>query len=572
MKIFVAIIASILILLLSACSHHPPLEPEGPYWVDADNQDIPEPEYRDPNLIWSSIDRSSFDQINEGLDLARGWRKLTGTPQQAQNINTYDEVPNCSWFTNRIGFGQIDPDGIMAGPGFTEGPNLNGQWLVFRPKVQGATPGFWIEDIKGNQYIIKFDPNGFSELATAAAAMGSRYFHACGYNVPQETIVHFHPDILQVKEGVKFTDWNGIKREFTLADLDAILKTVQYESDGSIRALASLSLGIFGDIKGPFSYDGRRPDDPNDWFDHNNRRELRGLYVVASFINHYDAKDQNSLDVYVDENGQRYLKHFLIDFGSTFGSDGDGAKPPVKGYANIADLRDALASFFTLGLKTWPYEFAKPFEYPSIGYFESELFHPAKFDPIYPNPAFENMTDRDAYWGAKIVMSFTDFHIMALVKAGQFSDREAERYLIETLLKRRDKIGRYWFGKVNPLDNFELKHHGKIVRIYFEDLAIKYNLEPASTQYVYTVEYKGKNIIKDYKFDKPYVQLDNNHLALMRATFNQNKSRDAQEDFLYKIDVKTSRDNSGWSKPTRLWVWYHPDQDIFSLIGVEHLD
>ena len=562
-----------LVLIFTACSQHPRLEPEGPYWVDADNENIPEPEYRDPNLIWSSIDRSSFDQINEGLDLARDWRKLSGTPQQAQNINSFDEVPNCSWFTNRIGMGLLDPEVLWEGPGYTQGPDTHGSWLVFRPKVQGATAGFWIEDRKGNQYIIKFDPEGYSELATAAAAMGSRYFHACGYNTPQETIVNFWPEMLEVKPGVKFTDWNGVKREFTRADLDAILKTVHYQEDGSIRALASLSLGIFGDIKGPFSYDGRRADDPNDWFDHNNRRELRGLYVIASLVNHYDAKDQNSLDVYVKEKDRRYLKHFLIDFGSTFGSDGDGPKSPVRGYANIADLRDAIVSFFTLGLKTWPYEYAQAFKYNSIGYFESELFHPNKFDPIYPNPAFENMSDRDAYWGAKIVMAFSDDDITELVRAGQYSDPAAERFMIKTLIERRDKIGRYWFGRVNPLDNFKLAHLGKIVRINFEDLAVKYNLEPQSAQYVYSVEYKGADIIKDYKFDEQYVQLDNNHLALMRDKFGENKSSGSQEDYLYKIDIKTSRDNSkSWSKPTRLWVWYNPDQDRFSLVGVEHLD
>jgi hypothetical protein len=27
---------------------------------------------------------------------------------------------------------------------------------------------------------------------------------------------------------------------------------------------------------------------------------------------------------------------------------------------------------------------------------------------LFPNPAFENMTLQDGYWGAKLVMSFTD--------------------------------------------------------------------------------------------------------------------------------------------------------------------
>lgn len=555
-----------------SCSQHPRLEPEGPYWKDADNQDIPEPEYRDPNLIWSSIDRTSFDQIYEGFDMARNWRKLIGNPQQAQNINSFDEVPNCSWFTNRIGLVPMTPEQLASGAMITSGPDTTGMWTVFRPKVQGATSGFWIEDIQGNQYIIKFDPPGYPDLATAAAAMGSRYFHACGYNVPQETIVHFRPDMLIVKAGVKFTDWSGEKREFTQSDLDQILEDVHYSEDGRIRSLASLSLGVFGKIKGPYSYDGRRVDDPNDWFDHNNRRELRGLYVIASLINHYDAKDQNSLDVYVAEDGNKFLKHFLIDFGSTFGSDGNGAKAPIKGYANLSDLRDAFVSMLTLGLKTWSYEYAQDYTYPSVGYFESELFHPAKFDAIYPNPAFENMTERDAYWGAKIVMAFSEDHIKALAKTGQYANSEAEAYLVKTLIERRDKIGRHWFSKVNPLDYFEILNQKNQLNISFEDLAVKYNLEPNNAQYVYNVEYKNKTILGDRKFTGNLISLSSDDLNRLKAQFDLNKSYDQQEDYLFKFDIKTKRAKSGWSKPSRLWLWYQQDQDAFTLVGVEHLD
>ena len=82
------------------------------------------------------------------------------------------------------------------------------------------------------------------------------------------------------------------------------------------------------------------------------------------------------------------------------------------------DLRDVGVSALTLGLKSWGWESHKPYQYPSVGYFESEIFHPAKFNPISPNPAFEQMTLQDAYWGAKVVMAFSDDDLKALVEAG----------------------------------------------------------------------------------------------------------------------------------------------------------
>ena len=230
--------------------------------MDDDRRDIPEPDKRDPNLAWSAIDRSFFDQAEEELDLARNFRKFTGRPKQAVNVNSFDEAPNSSWFTNRHGMSPMTAEETARGPVRTPGPDTGGLWIVFRPKVQGATPGFWIEDPHGDQYIIKFDPAGFPELATAAAAMGSRYFYACGYNVPQETIVYWRPEIAKVKEGVTFTDRKGVKRPFTQEDLEEILAGIQREPDGRIRSLASLLIGK--KVKGGFEYNGQRKDDPND--------------------------------------------------------------------------------------------------------------------------------------------------------------------------------------------------------------------------------------------------------------------------------------------------------------------
>jgi len=563
-------------VLTLGCGSKPEIEPQLPYWVDNDRTDIPEPESVDPHVIWTSVERSTFDQAKLLLDIERNIRILSDNREQAANINSYDEVPNSTWFTNRHHINPLSPEEIRKGVNHTPGPDTSGIWYVFRPKVGGATPGFWIEDSRGDQYVIKFDPPDNPEMATAASAMGSRFFHACGYNVSQETIVRWRPEKLRIKDGATIKI-DGKKRPMTQEDINNILKLVHIDEDGTIRSLASLSLGREGEIKGPFLFDGRRKDDPNDWFDHEDRRELRGLYVIASLVNHYDVKDQNTLDVYVEENGNNFLKHYLFDFASTFGSDGSLEKIPKKGYANTIDVRDVGISMITLGLKVWPWEHAQPYSYASVGYFESDIFEPNEFDCIIPNPAWDEMTNRDAYWGAKVVMSWRDEHLRALVESGEYSDSLAEDYVLETLRHRRNKIGRHWFAKVNPLDNFELQDNGTLDRssgeglaIGFEDLAAKYGLEMDNAIYQADIKLDGKRVIEKADFSGQKMRFRTKEFNSLVTSILENRKNG--RDDLIKIDIRTKRINRDWSKPVRLWLGYDESYQRFRLVGIEHID
>lgn len=531
-------------LLVSSCGSRPKFTPEQPYWVDDDRVSISEPDSRDPSLIWTSVDRSAFQQALELVDLERDFRILFDARKEAANINSLDEVPNSSWFTNRHGLTVMTPEEIIQGIAITDGPDTSAPWILSRPKVGGTTPGFWVTDSRGDIYIIKFDPPDNPEMATAATAMASRYLYACGYNVPQETIVYWRPEQVEIEAGLTFKDSHGIKQPFTRKVFEEILKDAHRTQAEFIRSSASL---LIPNAKGPFSYKGRRSDDPNDWCSHQDRRELRALYVIGSWINHYDLKDHNTLDAFVETSpGMGYLKHHLLDFGSTFGSDGNVAKHPRKGYANWFDLRDVLVSTFSLGFKRWGWEKSKPYQYPSIGYFESEIFQPGKFDPIVPNPAFENLTDRDAFWGAKIVMAFRDEHIRALISAGEYSNPDAAEYLFKTLKIRRDKIGRHWFSKVNPLDKFVLSMNDDELTVAFEDLALNYSLvDEGVTTYRYRV-FVNRQKQADYRaLSEPRIPLPESIL--------ESAESEASAQSLVEIQIQTNR-GAGWSKRISLWV------------------
>ena len=569
MMLMVTLTIAALLAMAGCSSNHLQYKPGADRTDDHDRNSIPEPKVADPVLAWQSLDRSAWQQGEELLDIDRSFRKLIGRPKEAYNINRFDEVPNSSWFENRMGQTEFTVDDVLGvGVGF-EGPDTSGTWTVFRHKGQGKMPGLWIKDSRGESYIIKFDPDTNPEMHTAATAMGSRFFHLCGYNVPEETIVHWLPDRLQLEPGIKFIDSGGNKRDMQRSDLEEILDRAYKLPDGRIRSLASKLLP--GKIVGPFKYDGRRSDDPNDWCQHEHRRELRALYVVASFINHYDTKDQNTLDTFIEEDGQKFIKHHLIDFGSTFGSNGDRPKDGTVGYCNTFDLRDVVVSWATLGLKKWGWEDAQPHKFASIGYFESEIFEPNKWDPIVPNPAFENMTLRDAYWGAKIVMAWRDEQIRALVETGEYSDPAAKEYLIKTLIERRDKIGRHWFGKVAPLDDVRFADNSESLTIEFADLAVKYGLaEQSISKYEFDVRFNGKSLVREESQGVSQFDLTGDQRGLLTGAYRRGGSDD-EKSHLYEVRLRVKRGNESWSKSMVAWLWFHPEDSRFELVGIEHL-
>jgi len=553
--------------MLSSCGYNRSFSPADPHWKDADEKNIEDPGGRNPGLIWDIIDRTFFEQLEQGTDIQRSFRKVNGSPQQALNINSFDEVPNSSWFVNRHPLFRMTGEELQRGVTTTDGPDTSGVWIIFKPKVQGLTPGLWIKDQNGDRYILKFDPLGYPDLSTAAGITG-RFFHAMGYNVPRETIVYWNPEKLRIKDGLVFTDRSGIKRPFTQDDLRNVLKRVSIRPDGTIRSLASR---LLPEVRGPYSFDGTRSKDPNDWCPHEHRRDLRALYVFCSLVNHWDIKDQNTMDILSRDSDRQYLRHYLLDFASSLGSSGRGPQASFSGYSNLFDLRDLLVSLFTLGLKKWQWEDAQPYEYASVGYFESEIFRPAKWDPIYPNPAFENMTDRDAYWAAKMVMSLRDDDIRTLVKAGQIEDNEAEAYLIQTLIERRNKIGRHWFAKVNPLDNFTIAHENGEIVISFDDLSVEYGFEQKdASSHIFDLSYRGTTIVRGNPTAETSLLLSADEVELIKTSFNSDG--DKPENHLYKIRIKTERNGGKWSRPTLLWLWYHPDSGSFQLVAIEHTD
>lgn len=395
---------------------------------------------------------------------------------RAEGINTIDEVPDSSWFTNRAGTRPFTTADMVRGPGDDPGP-APGKWSVNR-KGTGVSPGFTIADEHGRRYFIKFDPPGLPELGTGAEVVVTRLFHALGYHVPQVTIGTLRPENLVIAKDATVRVPGGSRRPMRQDDIDEQLRRAERNPDGSYRV--SVAEGLPGKPLEGFLYVGTRPDDPNDIIPHENRRELRGLRVFSAWMNHTDAKAINSLDVLVTENGRSYVRHHLIDFNAALGSAGIGLRERRDGYEYLSEFGPAGKALPAFGFYVRPW---MTIDYPKlrgIGRFESKRFVPEGWRPRVPNPAYVRSRPDDTFWGARTLMALSDDLIRAAVKAGQYSDPRAEQFLADALIERRDKIGRAWLTAVNPIVDPALADDAALT---FLNPAVEYGFAPAPSGY-----------------------------------------------------------------------------------------
>ncbi|MBZ5545145.1 MAG: hypothetical protein LAO07_15940 [Acidobacteriia bacterium] len=421
-------------------------------------------------------DKVAERRISDAYDLfsntlsKRGERTTKQKAVPARAVNTLGEVADNAWFTNRHYKKRLSIEELVRGPGDQNAPDAGGPLTVVSAKTEGVTPGFVMEDARGRRYNVKFDPLQNPEMATSADVIVSKFFYALGYNVPENYIFTFSRRQLHIAPTANVKTKVGKLRPMTERDLTELFLKAPKLRDGRYRCVASLYLT--GKNVGEFRYYGTRSDDPNDFVPHEHRRDLRGLRVFCAWLGHDDSRAINTLDMLVEENGVQFVKHHLIDFGATLGSDSYRPNSPASGNAYWFSWSSAAAQLFSLGLDVPRWMRAHYPKIPAVGRFEADIFDPEKWVPFYPSPAFDNCLPDDAFWAAKQVMAFSDEEIRALVKTGQYTDRRAEDWIVQCLIKRRDKIGKAYFAKVLPLDRFEVRDG----RLAFDDLAVEHKL------------------------------------------------------------------------------------------------
>jgi hypothetical protein len=436
-----------------------------------------DPLWRDPETQDAS--KAQPVDISEQYDFVENTFLNAGdkTPIRAMNINTVDEVPDSSWFTNRIGRDAWTSERIARGPDTGTGP-APGSWTIIAAKTQGITPGLTIRDRAGDMYFIKFDPPSNPEMASGAEVISTKLLYAAGYHTPENYIATVRRDQLAIAPDTQADDEDGRLHPMTPRDVDELLERAARSADGSYRVLASKALR--GRPLGPFRYYGTRPDDPNDIYPHEHHRELRGLLVFAAWLNHDDSRSVNTLDMLVPAEDRSLVRHHLIDFGSTLGSGSVRAQTTRAGNEFIWEARPTFITMLTLGLYVRPWVKVDYPDMPSVGRIESTYFRPENWKPEYPNPAFRNARPEDRFWAARILSRFSDEDIRAVVAMAKYTDPQATRYLVETLLARKAKVLNAWLNATNPVINVSMNESGEM---RFQNAAEEIGVEKAAGRY-----------------------------------------------------------------------------------------
>lgn len=489
-----ALFGLIVAVSLLACSSRVRRFPlSAPRWEDRDRNHV----HDKPDEYYSGMVADAADK-----NVFRPLARLAYLPlsKRAMNVNAIDEVPNSSWFQNRIGFFDLSPDEVArAACGHAAPLDPESRWTITSAKPNGAYPGFFIKAASG-EYLIKFDGPVQPGRATSADVIGSKLYWAAGYHTPCNEIVYFRPDILEIAHDATSEDEYGGERPMTGSDIKTILEKAYRTKDGLLRASASRFLP--GEPLGPFRYEGVRGDDPNDHVPHQHRRELRGSRILAAWLHHHDAREQNTLNVWLEDQGRRgrtdYVRHYMIDFGDCLGSRWF-FDPLTRrfGYSYLLSPDHALVDLLTLGSYPRPWhEIEIDPEAEIFGYFNVEDFRPRTWKTAYPNSAFSEMRYDDALWMARILSRFTKEQIAAVVKKARLYNDQFEDLLVEKLMGRRDVILKEYFTRYAPLDRFQLlRRPGRAEQsLCFDDLALQHGIVDSKTTFYKARSYGGRHL------------------------------------------------------------------------------
>ena len=434
-----ALVAALAAGSLVGAAGQPRFFDDDPIWVEPITQDVVNATRYEPHLTYQTLEELYGNQGDP----------VTG--RRALNVNTVDEVPDGPFYVNRAGRMPLTPDIVARAANVDHGP-AEGRWDVIAAKSDGVTPGFTVRDRAGTVWFLKFDPPGWPGMATGSELVAAKLFWAVGYHTVEYHIVSLDPGRLDVAPGAMIEPPNQAARPMTRADLRWVLARSDRQADGSYRVIASRAAP--GRPVGRIRFHGTRRDDPNDIVPHEHRRELRGYFVFASWLDHVDAKGINSLAALVSEGGRTFIRRYLLDFGSALGSAGIGPREGWQGFEHLVeDPGEIGRRVLSLGLRIPRWRTMPVFEAPSVGRLPIDLaeWDPEAWRPHISNAAFRHARADDKFWAARKLSAITDAIVDRVVAEGRFGDEHAEAVLARVIRERRDRILNRYLPAINPV-------------------------------------------------------------------------------------------------------------------------
>ena len=296
--------------------------------------------------------------------------KPTGT--RARNINTIDEVPDSSWFTNRVGTLALTPEEVLAGPSPGRPPAPE-RWTIIREKSAGANPGFTARDANGETWFLSFDGHDHPEGDTAAIITATKLFWGLGYNQVDTFLTTFDPKNVEIDPQATAKRPNGSRTPFTRHDMQEILERTQQERRWHVPRRGWTSADRKSRGRVPLRRNAARRSERH----RSSRAPARTASAsrVRCVDNLTDLKAGNTIDAVVTENGHAVVKHYLQDVGSTFGT-ANGTYEWDLGWEHFYEGGPTKRRLFSFGFALSPWQTVPYEEYKSIGRFEGDRFDP----------------------------------------------------------------------------------------------------------------------------------------------------------------------------------------------------
>ena len=212
--------AALAVTVLPAATAAPKYFPDDPIWVDNDRA-------VDAVKVGEIEDANGYDFVVNTFAMPGDRRDV-----RALNVNTVDEVPDSSWFQNRIGRAPMTVAQVVNGPDRDAPTSIDG-WIVSAGKSSGVQPGFRMVDPAdksnpgfpgGQLYQIEIDPFTNPEMATGAEIIGTAFYYAFGYHTVDVYLAELDPAKLVISPDAKIFDpLIGEKRKLTRRDVIRVL-------------------------------------------------------------------------------------------------------------------------------------------------------------------------------------------------------------------------------------------------------------------------------------------------------------------------------------------------------------
>ena len=450
----------------------------------------------------------------------------------AGDVNSMDEVPYSSWFVPRAS----DIGAMARGPDAAGPPRPPFTVLSDTPRAV-ASSGFSISDARGQRYEMIIDPPDRPEMRTGAAVIAARLAWAFGLNTPAAYVLPVRPEYF----------WRS---EAGTPDVAAMLSAGAPAVLGSYR-VAALAMPPSAWL-GYAPESGTRGDDPNDVVPHEDRRVLRSLKVFASWIALSGLGPSKTMDRYVGMPGEGHVVHYLTGLDDALGADEVVRVtdlPPGQGGGST------IVRLFTLGLAPNPARRPTQIELPALGQFESDV-DPRGFGPSTPYEPADRLTPADGYWAAKRIAALSAAHIALAIEAGKISDRRVRQALQNALEARRERVIRYWFERVTPVEI--TRHEG--TRLELRDQAIRHGLAAAQRTDYYVDFLTGDG---DRVGDKLSIEPRGDSFEVIIPE----SARAGARDYLM-VRIVVRRDNR---RATRAFaVHFRIQGDKITLVGLRH--